>query len=873
MNLNDYITDLNKAYQVGNATEHTYRKYLQDLVESLDKDIIATNEPARIKCGAPDYIITKKDIPLGYIEAKDIGRLNKLVEAEKRQFARYTESLDNLVYTDYIEFVFYKAGEEVSRIKIGEIVNGALKPLPENFATFTTLIKDFINYHGATIKSAKQLAKMMAGKARLMSIVINNALVKTDDDYKNQTLKEQLEAFKQILIHDIEPLEFANVYSQTIAYGMFSARLNDKTLENFSRQEAAELIPKSNPFLRKLFGYIAGPDLDDRIKWVVDSLAEIFSYTNVAEIMKNYGKSTKQTDPVIHFYETFLGEFDPALRKSRGVWYTPDPIVQFIVRAVDEVLKTEFNLPMGLADTSKTTIDIDLIDNKLKKGIRKVQKEVHKVQILDPATGTGTFLAETIKQIHSNFEGQQGIWNTYVDKHLKPRLHGFELLMASYAMAHLKLDLLLKETGYSSKSDKRLNIYLTNSLEEAHPDTGTLFANWLSNEANEANHIKREVPIMTVIGNPPYSVSSSNKGEWIQKLIGDYKKNLNERNINSLSDDYIKFIRYAEHFIEKNGKGVVGMITNNSFLDGITHRQMRKHLLETFDKIYILNLHGDARKKETCPDGSPDKNVFDIMAGVSINIFVKNTVSPSPLAGEIGRSPGEGYKKKPLATVYHKDLYGKRDFKYNFCKTKTLTTGGFKKLKYKEPYYFFVPKDFSAEKEYKKGFKVDELFPVNGSGIKFRKDNLLVKNHFSKDSVKTLLKDINTLENHVIHSKYNFNDTKDWKLAEKKNLFVENDVKNISSVLYRPFDTRYTYYPLDKIAKIIPRGDSRKNLMQNFMNKENLGLLFKRQCKQKFSYAFLTNIMCESCVFESAFANNTVFPLYIYEEEQKDLIK
>ncbi|MCB0605739.1 MAG: N-6 DNA methylase, partial [Saprospiraceae bacterium] len=407
-----------------------------------------------------------------------------------------------------------------------------------------------------------------------------------------------------------------DVYAQTIAYGMFAARLHDPTLPTFSRQEAAELIPKSNPFLRKLFAYIAGPDIDDRIKWIVDSLVDIFLACNVEEILKNYGKATKMDDPIIHFYETFLSEYDPKLRKARGVWYTPQPVVNFIVRAVDDILKTEFNLPQGLADTSKTKIKVDV------QG-KKVEQEVHRVQILDPATGTGTFLAEAVKHIHKKFEGQQGIWSNYVENHLLPRLNGFELLMASYAMAHLKLDLLLTETGYKPTTNQRFRVYLTNSLEEHHPDTGTLFANWLSTEANEANHIKRDTPVMCVIGNPPYSVSSSNKNEWIENLTADYKKNLNERNIQPLSDDYIKFLRLGQYYVEKTGEGILAFISNNSFIDGIIHRKMREELMKTFDKIYILDLHGNAKKKETAPDGSIDQNVFDIMQGVSINIFVK----------------------------------------------------------------------------------------------------------------------------------------------------------------------------------------------------------------------------------------------------------
>src|SRR5574344_836844 len=618
MNLDQYIDNVNQKFKAGNATEHTFRGILEQLIESIVPTIRATNEPKRQSCGAPDYILTKKDIPVGFIEAKDIG--DKDLEGAKKagnkeQFDRYKASLNNLIFTDYLDFHLYREGEFVTKIAIGEVTEKGIKPITEKFELFENLIKDFCTHIGQPIKSSKKLAEMMAGKARLLSEVIEKALTSDENNSEDSTLKDQMTAFKQILIHDITPKGFADVYAQTIAYGMFAARYHDPTLPTFGRQEAYELIPKSNPFLKKLLGYIAGLDVDDRIKWIVDDLVNIFLACNVEEMLKNYGKSTKMEDPIIHFYEDFLSEYDPKLRKARGVWYTPQPVVNFIVRAVDDIIKTEFDLPQGLADTSNTKIKVDM------QG-KKVEQEVHRVQILDPATGTGTFLAEVIKHVHTKFKGQQGIWSNYVETHLLPRLNGFELLMASYAMAHLKLDLLLKETGYKPTKEQRFRIFLTNSLEEYHPDTGTLFASWLSTEANEANHIKRDTPVMCVIGNPPYSINSTNKGEWIQGLISDYKQNLNEKKIN-LDDDYIKFIRYGQHFIDKNGSGVLAYISNNSFIDGITHRQMRKHLLESFDKIYIIDLHGNAKKKEICPDGSIDQNVFDIMQCVSINIFVK----------------------------------------------------------------------------------------------------------------------------------------------------------------------------------------------------------------------------------------------------------
>ena len=525
MTIEQYIEKVSTRLKSGISREHSYRGDLETLIRELVKGVEITNEPANVTdCGNPDYVITKGKIPIGYIEAKDIGKdLNG--KQYKEQFDRYKKALDNLIITDYVWFQFFQNGELIHEIRIGEIdsTNGTypiVKPLADNFSKFENLIKNFCTHIGQTIKSSKKLAEMMASKARLLQDILERAITSDEETQENTSLREQYKTFKNILIHDLTPKAFADIYAQTLAYGMFAARLHDTTLDNFSRQEAAELIPKSNPFLRKLFGYVAGPDIDERIMRTVDNLAEVFRATNVEQLLKNFGKSTQTNDPIIHFYETFLAEYDPKLRKARGVWYTPEPVVNFIVRAVDDILKTEFDLPQGLADTSKTKIIVPI------QGSKKMQeKEVHKVQILDPATGTGTFLAEVVKYIYNKrFKTMQGAWSAYVDEHLIPRLNGFELLMASYAMAHLKLDMLLRDTGYKATKTQRFNIYLTNSLEEHHPDTGTLFSNWLSTEANEANHIKRDTPVMCVIGNPPYAGESSNKGDWIMNLMEDYKK-------------------------------------------------------------------------------------------------------------------------------------------------------------------------------------------------------------------------------------------------------------------------------------------------------------------------------------------------------------
>ncbi|MDY4842050.1 MAG: N-6 DNA methylase [Alphaproteobacteria bacterium] len=720
MPIANYINEINKRYKTGISREHSYRGDLQTLIEKLATGIIATNEPARIKCGAPDYVITKNNIPLGYIEAKDLDDdLDN--KNHKEQFDRYRNSLNNLIITNYLEFRFYRDGEKITTVRIGHIENDKVVANTERFQEFNDLIVNFCAYRGQTIHSASKLAKMMAGKARLLADVIKNALNSDDNSYDNRTLQDQMTAFKKILINDIKEEEFADVYAQTIAYGMFAGRLNDTSLNTFSRQEACECIPKSNPFLRNLFSYIAGPTLDDRIKWIVDDLADVFVAVNLHDILKDFGKATKTQDPIIHFYETFLSEYDPKLRKSRGVWYTPQPVVNFIVCAVDDILKQEFGLSEGLADTSKIKIKIkDTKYGNAKSGKKsaEIEKEVHRVQILDPATGTGTFLAEVIRQIHEKFIPMQGMWSSYVEQHLLPRVHGFEILMASYAMAHLKLDLILKETGYKATKNDRLKVYLTNSLEEPHPDSGTLFASWLSQEAEEANEVKRDVPVMVVLGNPPYSGESLNNNKYISDLIKAYKKDGNSvpiRDTKWVNNDYVKFTRYAEHFIERNNNGIVAYITSNSFLDRKTFRGMRYHLLETFNKIFIINLHGYKKGEitENSPDGIEDENVFDIQEGVSINIFIKNN------------------NKKQLADVFYNDLYGNRTYKYDYLVEKSLKHIDFIKLNTVKPYYFFIPKDFSDASEYDEGFKVSDLFMIKGVGICSKRDPIAYQDIFT----------------------------------------------------------------------------------------------------------------------------------------------
>lgn len=862
MTTHEYVQSISKRYQLGNSTEHTFRGDLQSLIETLVPKVSATNEPKRQRCGAPDFILTHKDIPVGFIEAKNIGDPDldgKSKSGNKEQFDRYKASLDNIIFTDYLSFHLYLDGEFITKVSIGELTDKGIEALPDNFYRFENIIKDFCLHVGQTIKSPKKLAQMMAGKARLLADVIEKALNSDVVNHDNSTLKDQLNAFKEVLINDITPKGFSDVYAQTIAYGMFAARLHDPTLDDFSRQEAAELIPKSNPFLRKLFGYIAGPDIDDRIKWIVDNLVEIFLACNVGDILSDYGKATQMEDPIIHFYETFLSEYDATLRKSRGVWYTPQPVVSFIVRAVDDILKSEFDLPEGLADTSKTKIKVNtqIEDKRSSTGYKQAEQDVHKVQILDPATGTGTFLAEVIKNIHQRFEGQQGIWSNYVEKHLIPRLNGFEILMASYAMAHLKLDLLLTETGYKPTSNQRFRVYLTNSLEEHDKDTGTLFANWLSTEANEANHVKRDTPVMCVIGNPPYSGESSNKGEWIMRLMEDYKKEpggrekLKERNPKWINDDYVKFLRYGQHLIEKNGNGVLAFINPHGFLDNPTFRGMRWNLLKTYDKIYTIDLHGNSKKKETSPDGSRDTNVFDIQQGVSINILIK---TGNKRSNELGK-------------ILHYDLYGERDFKYKFLIENSIRSINFNELPNIPPMYFMVHKDFDAQKKYKKGFILSELFPLNNVGIVTARDKFTI--HKRKEEVKNTIDKFLSLEDETARAKFNLGkDVRDWKVKFAKLDLATNypDKGKFTKVSYRPFDDRWTFYTGNsKGFHCYPRNE----VMQHYTLGQNIGLSLCKQFKTGDSYyhVFISNKVIESSYVSNRTSEITsTFPLYLYTE-------
>ncbi|MGN6365784.1 type ISP restriction/modification enzyme [Asticcacaulis taihuensis] len=849
----DFLTSVTETYASGIATEHSYRPAIQKLINSFERDITALNEPKRIEVGAPDLIVQRKGIALGYVEAKDLHiGLRGMKDANKAQQQRYLKALPNLIYTNCLDWDFYRDGELYAHVTIADFLMG-VQPRPDQFEVLENLLRDFLAQRPQTITSPKVLAEIMAGKAALIKDVFNNTL-KADNDQQSE-LAGQFKAFREQLIHDITPEDFADIYAETIAYGMFAARLHDHTLETFSRQEALDLLPKSNPFLRSLFSYIAGPDLDDRIRWIIDDLANVFQAADVKRIMAGFGELTGRKDPFLHFYETFLAAYNPAKRKARGVWYTPEAVVNFIVRAVDEVLQTEFGLPMGLADTSKVTIDWETGQTDKKGRPETIKKEVHRVQILDPATGTGTFLAEVIKQIAPKITGvAPGMWSSYIEKDLIPRLHGFELLMASYAMCHMKLDMILTEMGYKpTGTPPRLSVYLTNSLEEGEPANQALpFAQWLSNEVKAANTIKRDMPIMCVIGNPPYSGESANKGDWIMGLMEAYKKEpggkekLKERNPKWINDDYVKFIRFSEHLIEKNGEGVLGFITNHGYLDNPTFRGMRWHLMKTFDKIYVLDLHGNSKKKEVTPEGKPDKNVFDIMQGVAIIIGVKRKAVA---------------EEKPLAEVFHGELWGSRASKVDDLEKCSVLEIEWEKLRPQKRYYMFYPIDNEALTIYDQGIELAKFMPQNQIGFQSHRDGFAVA--FERAEIERRLSDLRDaqISDSDLLKKYGLEESH-WNLKKQRSRAYEASglKERIVKCSYRPFDIRFCM--LDEAMMDRPRW----SLMRNAVFETNFALNFVRQTKSySWQHAIISEYPAPAVYVEIKDGSNFA-PLYEFNE-------
>lgn len=838
-NISIYINEVSEKYKTGRAGEHAYRPTFEKLIKSLDQKLGVINDPKRTEYGAPDFIFVRGDLIAGYAETKDIDAdLDKVEKTE--QVERYL-GYSNLILTNYLEFRFFRNGERYGEsIVIGKIKDNRIHVQEESVSLLYGAITDFLTTSPEAIKSGVRLARIMGGKARRIRDNVKKFLAMESGN--NKELVRMYETIKELLVHDLTPESFADMYAQTLVYGLFVARYYDDSPTNFTRQEARDLIPASNPFLRHFFDHIAGADFDQRLAYIVSELCEVFQVADVQQLMSQYfqkdlwGKETSGPDPVIHFYEDFLNEYDPVLRKKMGAYYTPLPIVRFIVRAVDHILQTEFKLADGLAETSK-----------LPNGL-------HRVQILDPAVGTGTFISAVIRIIYERLlkTGQKGRWPTYVHHDLLPRLYGFELMMAPYTIAHLKLSMAFKETGFW-KFHRRLGIYLTNSLEQSVPQ-GTLhlfgFAESLTEESKEASKIKNEKPIMVVIGNPPYSGVSSNETGYANSLVEKYKVEpggkikLQERK-HWLNDDYVKFIAFAEDLVEKNKEGVMGFITNHGYLDNPTFRGMRWHLMDTFDSIYVIDLHGNAKKKEISPDGSKDENIFAIQQGVAIMLAIKT-----------------GKKKKgDLAKVYRADLWGKRESKFDQLNKLSIKNARWLVLESRLPNLFFAQGgSVELDEEYQKGFNMKDIFTQSNIGLMTARDNLFIE--YDKSVLATRMRIAFERERDIkFDNEYRIENGKSYKLLNKLKLgsFSEN---NIIRVSYRPFDNRYCYYDVDILSRPL-------FTIQKHMINDNLALLVPRQLAgDNFRHIFISDKITEMCLISNATKEaNQIFPLWLYSED------
>ncbi|HEC1216488.1 DNA methyltransferase [Campylobacter jejuni] len=867
-----------------NDKEHTHRTALQNLLQAIkdnqDKQnkISIKQEPNNDKegRGAPDFLITKDFLTLGYIENKRVNaNLDNIIKSD--QILKYTKLSPNIILTDYLRFILLSLNDKneiiickevkicsldeiKSVIKNQSLLDTKTQELNELFSIFFSKIPNPIN-------SALDFANHLSLRTRILK---DELLLSS----KNETLLSLFNTFKETLYKELSYEEFCDSFAQTLTYSLFLAKLNNDTAKEIDLNNAKKFIPKSFPLIRSMSGF-----LDDsfenleNIKWLLEEIINIINHIDITSIIKELNKTGEKDlfnrptilsthkDPYLHFYETFLASYDPKLREVRGVYYTPAPVVIFIINAIDEILKQDFNHKKGLSEALDKNITL-----------------------LDFATGTGTFLLEAFRKALEPISKNSVNYNP---KALIDKFCGFEFLIAPYTIAHLKISQSFKEEFNSPlNDDESLKIALTNtlyfkSISKEQNDQNTLFTLIdLTREFKKAQKIKEE-QILIITGNPPYSGASSNKGLYEDEIKISYglepsKANLskeqkkyinlyfqektkqntntfkaiyekhkleNEKNPKWLLDDYVKFIRFAQSKIDSQENGIFAFISNNSFLDNPTFRGMRYSLMQSFDKIYILNLHGDTRKKEKAPDGSKDDNVFDIMQGVSINIFIKQN------------------SKVKNTKIYYHDLYGKRKDKYEFLYENDLNSIKWTLVKNNEPFYLFLPQNNDLLEEYNKGISVKDMFMLSGVGICSKRDNIVF--HNNKENLMQLLKDFNTKTKDELYKIYDIGeDSRDWKLdsaikAVNKNCDnLENFIKKCH---YRPFDKKWTYYiENSKAFMAYPVYD----IFEHFLENENIGLICDRGTKLNN----IDNIFISSKIIDLHLvgSGSYIYPLYLY---------
>ncbi|MBW2035821.1 MAG: N-6 DNA methylase, partial [Deltaproteobacteria bacterium] len=847
--LKSYLKKIFKIANQGDAREESYYSTLEVLLKEVaqsfgKRKIHITTLPKTTEAGNPDFRVWDgKQHIVGYIEAKapTVDNLDPIEHSE--QLKRYIHTFPNLILTNFFEFRLYRNGLPVNKTLIARpFIVHKLKTVPpvEKEPDFFSLLESFYSFSLPKVYSAKNLAIELAKRTSFLKDEIIAEELAEEEKTGKGFIIGFYEAFRQFLISGLSKEEFADLYSQTITYGLFAARMRAKN--GFNRKLAYDNIPRTIGILRDVFRFVSLEDAPAQMEWIIDDIAEVLSVADVNKLLQEYFREGKGKDPVVHFYETFLAEYDPKTRERRGVYYTPEPVVSYIVHSLHHILKDRFSRPDGLASNSVT--------------------------VLDPASGTLTFLAEAAKLAVKEFVSKYGEGDKegFIKEHILKNFYAFELMMATYAVGHLKMSFLLEELGYRLKKDDRFKLYLTSTLEmEELEQTSLPGMASLSEESRLAGKVKKEQPILVILGNPPYSGHSANKGEWIGRLThkngikdnGYYRVNgkpLGEKNPKWLQDDYVKFIRFGQWKIDQAGEGVLGFITNHSYLDNPTFRGMRRSLMNSFDEIYLLNLHGNSLKKEKCPDGSKDENVFDIRQGTAIVLFLKT----------------KNRNSKNSKKVFHSELWGMRKEKYDWLINNDITTTKWQEIAPKSEFYFFVPRDEILLNSYQDFPQVTWIFPLHSLGFQTHRDAFVID--LNRESLKRRIRMFRDpkLPDEIIREAFKLKETRAWKLEQSRKRIKRDDnwEEKILRCLYRPFDVRWIFYHRDAVDR------GRKEVMRHILIGENLCLLVPRQIGTLgWSHCLATTEIAESCVVSNKTREqNYNFPLYLYPDpDKKDL--
>lgn len=833
-----YFKAIASQYRRGDAREESYYDALKQLWEELGSQLSnphakLTVLPRQTEAGNPDMRVWSDEHHVtGYIEAKDPKEANLDRVEVSEQLKRYCAAFPNVILTNFLEFRLYRSGQLMGQpviIASLQALQAGMNVPFQHEEQFRELVERFFDFQLPRIYTAQTLAVALADRTRYLQQQVLAQLVDDEDHKLNSELVNLLAEFKQMLMSDLTSDTFADLYAQTITYGMFAARM--RVTGTFTRETALNGIPATIGILRKLFKYISIGDTPERLRVIIDDIADVLAVADTDKVFKGFDKNGR--DPVADFYETFLGEYDPAKKKQHGVYYTPQPVVSYIVRSVDQILRDSFGKPDGLADPSVT--------------------------VLDPAAGTMTFPATAVRLAAETYKAKygDGSLDNWVREHVLQHFFAFELMIAAYTVGHLRISMVLADIGYSRGDNDRFQLYITNTLENtaiAHtklqerPIPGM---SPLADERTAADDIKNRERILVIMGNPPYSGTSSNKGAWITGLIDDYKvvdgKPLGEKNPKWLQDDYVKFIRFAQWKIDQAGEGVLGFITNHGYLDNSTFRGMRRSLMTSFDQLHILNLHGNSHRNEKAPDGSKDENVFwGIEQGVSIVLAVKRHSIPKG--------------------VWYGDLWGDRDAKFRVLGSEQMTQTAWQELNPRSDTYLFVPQDTALAEEYEQWPKVTEIFPVGSVGVVTARDDFAVG--FDTSVLKNRLEMFfnSDVRDEELKESLGLEDTGTWRLARAREEIRKDPyrMESVVPILYRPFDMRWFIYH----DAIIER--ARRDVMSQLLPaSRNLAIVVPRRVETKgdWQHCFIADVPVDH-VAVSLKTIDTVLPLFRFSPDE-----